>query len=244
MTANDLTQLTPDEFEQYVSDLYQAMGYKTQRRGKTTEGDQGVDVEARKWRQYVVIQCKRYQGTVSFRDVRDMLGVVTKEQATKGVIITTGKFSKKSIEWAKNQRLELVDGDGITSLLKKHRLGPYKKRSIPMPSIPNPISWIRGDGIPKDINVTEHPKNEVRRSHPNTKRLQEHKVTYRVQLNRRTPNANADLTVENDHLNKRTTVRLTFNCSANNLNQFEDLTTFQSVVEAQVKRWAKFDIVK
>jgi len=240
---SNLNNLTPDEFEQYVYELYKSMGYRVKRRGKLTQGDQGVDIEARKWWQYLVIQCKRYQGNVPFRAVRDLLGVVTKERATKGVLVTTGGFTAQSIQWAKKQRLELIDAQGIDKLLKKHRLGPYKKKwSVPMSKL-NPISWIRGR-IPKDIMVNEHPKNEIKRSHPNTGRLQEHKETYRIQLSRRNPNANADITVQNDLLNKKSTVQLTISGSGNKFSQIDKLVAFYQLVQRQGKQMAKFKVVE
>lgn len=73
----------------------------------------------------MMFQCKRYSGSVSPREIREfqaaMLG-----RADKGLFITTGRFTKAAMEEAARDgapAIDLVDGEDLCELLKKHRLG-------------------------------------------------------------------------------------------------------------------------
>lgn len=73
----------------------------------------------------VLFQCKRYQGTVSRAQIGDfrnsMLG-----RAEKGIILTTGTFSRDAIQEANRdgaQKIELIDGESLIEMFKKNELG-------------------------------------------------------------------------------------------------------------------------
>lgn len=109
-TAKDLLELSPREFEDMVVELFLAYGYEARRTGAV--GDHGVDVvvqtkNGEKW----VVQCKRWKGYVGEPIVRDFYGVVLHEKADKGMIITSGKFSRPAQEWAKGKPIALYDGE-------------------------------------------------------------------------------------------------------------------------------------
>ena len=75
------------------------------------------------WRAFggkVVIQAKRYKGTVGVSAVRDLFGTVHNEGASKGILVTTSGYGSASFEFANGKPLELLDGTNLLYLLAEH----------------------------------------------------------------------------------------------------------------------------
>ena len=71
----------------------------------------------------VLIQCKRYQGNVSADPVQQLAGVVATRKALKGVLVTSGGFTKDARNFAAtNPQIQLIDREALTKLLQEHRL--------------------------------------------------------------------------------------------------------------------------
>lgn len=118
----DLNAMDPYDFEQLVANLLTAMGYQTQRVGRS--GDGGVDVEVRSddplGAGLIVISVKRYKRTVGAHYVRELAGTVADRDAIKGILVTTSGFGPSSYEFAAKNRLELVDGDRLRTWLAEY----------------------------------------------------------------------------------------------------------------------------
>lgn len=73
----------------------------------------------------VVFQCKKYQGTVSPSAIRDFRGAMI-GRADKGLLITTGVFSRDAKRESKRDgapAIDLIDGTEFAIKLKELRLG-------------------------------------------------------------------------------------------------------------------------
>jgi restriction system protein len=72
----------------------------------------------------VFFQCKRHQGTVGARDVRDFRGAMA-GRGERGLLITTGSFTVDAKEEATrvNPSIDLIDGERLCDLLKRYELG-------------------------------------------------------------------------------------------------------------------------
>ena len=68
----------------------------------------------------IIIQAKRYTGTVGVSAVRDLYGTVVNEGANKGIIVTTSHYGADAYEFAKGKPLVLIDGNNLLHLLEKH----------------------------------------------------------------------------------------------------------------------------
>lgn len=120
--------LAPIDFEHLTAALFESMKYKV----SVTQSsyDEGIDVNAEKQelgqKEKVVIQCKRYtKQTIGIGEVRNLLGVVHDKKATKGILISTSKFSMEARKFEKkNPSIELIDIFDLTKLLNTH-LGTY-----------------------------------------------------------------------------------------------------------------------
>jgi len=115
----NLLAMDPYDFERLVADLMTAMGYDTQRTGRS--GDGGVDVEVRSddplASGLIVISVKRLKRTVGAHYVRELAGTVHDRDAIKGILVTTSGFGPSSYEFAAKNRLELIDGERLRGWL-------------------------------------------------------------------------------------------------------------------------------
>lgn len=128
----NLMELKPFEFENLISNLFQRMGLETRQTQASRDG--GVDCVAFDPRPIfggkVVIQAKRYKGTVGVSAVRDLFGTLQNEGASKGILVTTSGFGQASFEFARGKPLELLDGSNLLFLLAEHA-GLEAKIEIP-----------------------------------------------------------------------------------------------------------------
>ena len=110
------------EFELVCKRLLENMGFDVETT-KTT-GDGGIDLIAYNHQPMLlgkyIIQCKRYTGSVGEPVIRDLYGVITSERANKGILITTGHFTKSATAFAENKPLELIDGAQLKVLIKQY----------------------------------------------------------------------------------------------------------------------------
>ena len=67
------------------------------------------------------MECKLWTKPVGVRTVRNLLGVVAHEISTKGVLVTTSRFTRPAREMAqRDPRLELLGWEEILPLLDEH----------------------------------------------------------------------------------------------------------------------------
>lgn len=125
-----LTQkLSPDGFERLTKRLLRESGFiQVEVTGRS--GDGGIDgngiIQISGFLSFhVVFQCKRYQGSVSASAIRDFRGAMV-GRADKGLMITTGSFTRSAIQEATRDGappIDLVDGDELADKLKELSLG-------------------------------------------------------------------------------------------------------------------------
>ena len=113
-----LKGLHPNDFENYIADMYSRLGYKTKQVGGSYDG--GIDVIAEKNNIKHYIQCKKYiTSKVSVGDVRNFAGaLMDKLSQGKGIFITTNIFTTEAEKYAEDKLIELIDGDSLLKLIK------------------------------------------------------------------------------------------------------------------------------
>lgn len=118
-----LQSISPRELEQLTARFYTAMGYSCELTPPGRDG--GRDVIANRTddgrRERRLIDCKHYSGAVPIKEARALLGTVSHEHATVGVLLTTGRMTRgtKSLRDS-DSRLNLVDGVRLCDLLDEH----------------------------------------------------------------------------------------------------------------------------
>lgn len=118
----NLMDLTPQEFENLIGNLFSKMGLETRQTQLSRDG--GVDVVAFDKRPIfggkVVIQAKRYRNTVGVSAVRDLFGTMMNEGANKGILVSTSGYGSAAFNFATDKPIELIDGGGLLYLLDQH----------------------------------------------------------------------------------------------------------------------------
>lgn len=142
-----IMQQTPEFFERLVVELLLAMGYgdSFEDSGQVTplSNDGGIDGIIREDKlgfDSIYIQAKRWalDASISRPDVQSFVGALTGTGATKGLFITTARFSKGAQEFADAQhtvKLVLVDGNQLARLMIAHNVGVSVRRTYEIKSL-------------------------------------------------------------------------------------------------------------
>jgi HJR/Mrr/RecB family endonuclease len=118
----DYSKMGGVEFEGYLARLLQQNGF-TGVRGTPTTGDQGADLLANKDGKKIVIQAKRYEGTVGNKAVQEVASAVSFYAADEGWVITNSRFTKSAKELAQKTGIHLVDGFELARFSEKYSAG-------------------------------------------------------------------------------------------------------------------------
>ncbi|WP_374951020.1 restriction endonuclease [Mucilaginibacter sp.] len=130
---NILYQITPSAFERLSQRILRESGFsQVEVTGKV--GDGGIDGKgivrvSGLLSFHVIFQCKRYKGSVSPSQIRDFRGAM-QGRADKGLVITTGTFTREAIKEATRDGappIDLIDGELLCDKLKELKLGVSTK---------------------------------------------------------------------------------------------------------------------
>jgi restriction system protein len=126
---NVLYNITPAAFERLAQRLLRESGFfQVEVTGKA--GDGGIDGKgivrvSGLLSFHVIFQCKRYKGSVTPSQIRDFRGAM-QGRADKGLVITTGTFTREAIKEATRDGappIDLIDGELLCDKLKELKLG-------------------------------------------------------------------------------------------------------------------------
>jgi restriction system protein len=105
-------------------------------------GDSGLDGIVRQdalGLDLVGVQAKRYDkdSTVQRPDIQAFVGALQGAQTTRGVFVTTGKFSSGALQFADNvaMRLRLIDGKELTRLMVRYNVGVQARETFELKQI-------------------------------------------------------------------------------------------------------------
>jgi len=125
---NQILLMSPKAFEILVVKLLEAMGYGD---GTITpytndEGIDGVINEDKLGLDKIFLQAKKWKSdeTVGAPEVQKFIGAILSHGGTKGVFVTTSKFSKKAYDLsAASIKFILIDGQRMANLMIQYNLG-------------------------------------------------------------------------------------------------------------------------
>ena len=126
---NAILGMEASSFERLVRVLLLRIGFSevdVTRRG----GDGGIDLHGiLKTNEllsfHVLVQCKRWKGTVGPGEIRDFRGAM-QGRTDKGVFITSGLYTREAKREATRDGappIDLIDGEALVELLKEKRMG-------------------------------------------------------------------------------------------------------------------------
>ena len=130
----EVIRQTPYFFENLVVKLLQKIGYGTfKNSGKVTkrtndEGIDGIINQDKLGFDSIYIQAKKWDkdSTVSRPEIQKFVGALAGQGASKGLFITTAKFSDGAIEYSQKQhtaKIVLIDGMELAKLMIEYNIG-------------------------------------------------------------------------------------------------------------------------
>jgi restriction system protein len=124
--STNLAAMDWQDFEHLIRELFEKefAGHGAEVKITQASRDRGVDaiafdpdpIHGGKY----VIQAKRYTHTVDVSAVRDLCAVVTKEGASRGILVTTSSYGSDAYAFANNSPITLLNGAQLLGLLEKH----------------------------------------------------------------------------------------------------------------------------
>ena len=113
--VEDLLELSPREFEEYIGELYSHLGYNVE--VTQYSNDKGIDIIMYKDGVKYGVQCKRYKGTVGSPDIQTFIGALSHANADKGFFVTTGMFSFEAEKMAIKHPIQLINRIDVAKLI-------------------------------------------------------------------------------------------------------------------------------
>ena len=113
-----LNGLSWREFEMLVGEAFRVQGYSVAETGRGADG--GVDVVLRKDGEKYYVQCKHWRASqVGVPIVRELYGAMAAHGATGGFVVTSGRFTKPAIDFARGLNLTLIDGPQLHAMIQQ-----------------------------------------------------------------------------------------------------------------------------
>lgn len=139
---SEVMKLSPTAFEKMVMDLMSKMGYGTFENAAmrtAVTGDEGIDgiiMEDKLGFNLIYIQAKRWneEHPVGRPEVQAFVGAIA-GKGGKGLFVTTSKFTKQAIDYAKNQHIILMDGNKLANYMIEYNFGVSIKKTFEIKAI-------------------------------------------------------------------------------------------------------------
>lgn len=125
-----LNGMTWQEFEMLVGEAYRRQGFNVKETGGGG-ADGGVDLVLTKNGQTVLVQCKQWKTfKVGVKTVRELYGVMAAQNAQGGVVVTSGVFTQEAKDFAKDNKIALIDGEQLRRVIESVRAKPADAQPV------------------------------------------------------------------------------------------------------------------
>lgn len=111
--------MTGEDFEHFLGELFKKRGYKVSY--TATSGDYGADLVLKDGRDVIVVQAKRYSGSVGVKAVQEIIGAVRMYKANEAWVVTNSHFTRQAEKLAEINDVYLIDREELIKLMKKKR---------------------------------------------------------------------------------------------------------------------------
>jgi restriction system protein len=116
-----------DEFEVRLVALFASLGYDVTRTG--ARGDFGADLVLDDGDERLVVQAKRYDGTVGIEAVQQAIGATRYYDAQRALVVTNSTCTPAARELAAANGVDLVERHALVGLLAAHPLARCRPAS-------------------------------------------------------------------------------------------------------------------
>lgn len=116
-SIESIRALSWQEFELLVGEAFKRKGFEVQENGGGG-ADGGIDLVLYKNGRKTIVQCKRWKGSsVGVSIVRELYGVMTAENASDCIVVSSGAYTAEARLFAENKPIWLIDGPELLRLL-------------------------------------------------------------------------------------------------------------------------------
>jgi hypothetical protein len=115
VSSVDVTGISGVDFEAFIARRLKENGYEDVR-GTPATGDQGADLIAKKNGRTIIIQAKRYHGTVGNKAVQEVNGAVSFYGGDEAWVITNSTYTSSARALAQKTNVRLFDGRDLERL--------------------------------------------------------------------------------------------------------------------------------
>lgn len=112
----DFERLTGYEFEGYLKELFNLLGYTVIQ--TSLSGDQGADLIISKDGEKTVVQAKKYNEKVSNKAIQEIAAAKNHYKAHNAIVVTNSSFTKSAIDLALSNNVELWDGLKLKNIIQ------------------------------------------------------------------------------------------------------------------------------
>jgi len=137
ITLSEVRNLGWREFERFVGDVLRLRGFRIKHTSKMSAGgrpkaDGGIDLIARRKNITFLVQCKQHNGYIGVKIIRELLGVLTKEEKVMqkalkskgkaspevmvGMVVCSSFYSTDAREFARDSGMTLIEGERLVKL--------------------------------------------------------------------------------------------------------------------------------
>jgi HJR/Mrr/RecB family endonuclease len=109
------------EFEEYLTNLFSLLGYKTENTKIT--GDQGIDVLVSRGKERYGIQAKFYSQPVGNSAVQEVIAGREYFKLSKGIVVTNSTFTTSAKQLAEKTNVRLINGEELSKLIQMVKSG-------------------------------------------------------------------------------------------------------------------------
>lgn len=109
----EVDEMEGTEFEDFLEVLFRKKGYRV--RTTATTGDYGADLILNN---HIVVQAKRYAGSIGVKAVQEVIGAKGFYQADEGMVVTNSYFTPNAVNLAKANHIELWDRERLMKEIK------------------------------------------------------------------------------------------------------------------------------
>lgn len=111
---DEIDQMNGLQFEEYLSSLYQSLGYNTQ--VTKGSGDFGADLILENNDEKIIVQAKRYSSKVSIQAVQEIVAAKGYYSANHSWVVTNNYFTEPARKLANANDVLLIDRDLLIKL--------------------------------------------------------------------------------------------------------------------------------
>jgi restriction system protein len=134
----DIASLNWQAFESLVAEGFRHRGFDVTERGGAGP-DGGVDLALARGHERFLVQCKQWRAQqVGVAVVRELYGVMAANHVAGGYVVTSGSFTKDAKEFAAGRNIELINGKGLSTLLRDGQTAVRPVDSMPAARVAEP----------------------------------------------------------------------------------------------------------